>query len=729
MGHASSEPEQTTQTRKQITMVIETQIAGYHPGVILLQEWQAQSGLRQCDRGRLLLWTLGVGDRSPVALMAECIYDDQVRVRRGKAGGQRWDFRLPCSLRLVQRIGQPASSNDPEQRTQERDLGTLTLPGGQDRAAVCALLARCIGENWQAPPQDAYLPPALLASPGGTVLYDQVGSPFDAILRVESNHRVIEGPLVFVGAEHWGIDIDQIALLTAGHDKQGTITHYYHLFEIAHAGGAKVLCDRGIYPLTHDLELPLWPDEEDEGPYLYWQASSAGLSIYGGTSLTRAKEIRRLLDEAQRILGAALYNRGVFCQECARSFRPALGKLVLQEAAALGYVTTLCPHTWWCAECGRWSTPDERSPLVTWSGVCEHARPDGWESRLTNDGRAMEYPRVGRHLQALLEQQPPHPYYGSAAFQEAWLPGMVFPPRWAVPPADLLSSRRNRAGEEPLRFPGDDESPVLVTFLEDAVYRSGGEQDFVPAGTRLIGEWAEEQPPEEEQLLTIVVNGITWNLNRSHVRVTDPPAFLTQQHIAQESRAAARARAAQGDDVAAQALYARAIVELEAAGEKPVVLAHVRTSRANCLVSTERDQETLAELERAARIFEEATQDNVERMFGGHRYSAYHAANVLSLLALIALYRTHEEDRARLALERLLAMHALLGQHFDLSVDVLAQAAQIYLGLGEEQEAGNVLTQAERLYEERLAPFSGLPHISQVAGQLRKARQRLRAAV
>ena len=103
MSHIASEPDPATQDRKRVTFLIETQIAGYHPGVTLLREHQAQSALRECDRGRLLLWELDLQSHSPGAEIAARIYDDLTRARRGKAGGPRWDLRQPCAIRQIGR--------------------------------------------------------------------------------------------------------------------------------------------------------------------------------------------------------------------------------------------------------------------------------------------------------------------------------------------------------------------------------------------------------------------------------------------------------------------------------------------------------------------------------------------------------------------------------------------------------------------------------------------------
>lgn len=115
---------------------------------------------------------------------------------------------------------------------------------------------------------------------------------------------------------------------------------------------------------------------------------------------------------------------------------------------------------------------------------------------------------------------------------------------------------------------------VLVTFLEDCSYdTTGGESDFVPKGTRLIGKWDTDQP-EDTEVSAVVVNNVTWNLTRNQVTLSPLEARLPQEQIAAEDEAEAMQRAKLEDHAGAQAMYARAIIEYEACGWTECVWRH-----------------------------------------------------------------------------------------------------------------------------------------------------------
>lgn len=266
---------------------------------------------------------------------------------------------------------------------------------------------------------------------------------------------------------------------------------------------------------------------------------------------------------------------------------------------------------------------------------------------------------------------------------------------------------------------------MLITFLEDCYYdASNGFSDYVPKGTRLIGEWDIKQT-EDTSVCTFIVNGVTWNLEKDQVRTTDWDRTLTQEQIANTDESQANLQDEQKDWASAQVLYARAIIEFEATGWTESRLATLRMKRAGALLELKQDNDAAEELERAGRAFEEQAQNPYNRMVSGHLDYAEHAVDALIPLATVYLRRIHDTVRARQVIERLLTLNSLIKKRYERKVDLLLYIVEFWLDLGERDQALSYFEQANRFYSQQLAHMEDFFTVAPIAAHLKKVKVRL----
>ncbi|MBF6596571.1 MAG: hypothetical protein IVW51_19305, partial [Thermaceae bacterium] len=387
----------------------------------------------------------------------------------------------------------------------------------------------------------------------------------------------------------------------------------------------------------------------------------------------------------------------------------------------MGYVTTLCAHSWWCPQCKRWSTPAERTPPLATSDVCTHARPAGWESRLTNNAQDVSAPTPAPFDQAH-EPPPTHPYF-IAALTHHWLPGQVYPPRH---PGQYLTARTRGEVPHEALFARQN-TLLLATLQEDCIFdTTGGETDLVPQGTRLIGLLERDQP-EDNSLLALAVNQVKWTLGRDQVTLTPLIEHLSQAEIAAEDEAEAGRREEAEDITGAQVCYARAVIEYEAAEWPELHLAALRMKRAGLLLAHRLETEAAPELDRAARVYEAQAFHPRNKAVSAHLEYAEQAVDALIPLGTIYAQRVPDAAMARNVIERLLSLNALIKKRYERKVDLLLSIAELFLALGDGEEAWSYFEQADRYYSQQLASIGDFPHVAPITAHLGKVKERLRA--
>ena len=539
----------------------------------------------------------------------------------------------------------------------------------------------------------------------------------DTVVQFTCNNRTLTGSLVFIATEEDGVSIDQCAILPGERDPNPS-SEWYHLFRFEDTGEALFLCDQGVHTLQEPIFLPVG---EDEPPH-YWLHERVRIPIDGGKRVALSR-IRNALANSAACFAEALSSYSIFCSTCRQEYRPALNAPLLQEAVRRGYVVTLCPHIYWCPACERWSTPTERTPELATNGDCTHPLPTGWESKLTDNPQEIYDPSPQPAHTGRSDEQPPlHPYYDDTLLDQPQLAGMLYPPRnpgryLTAPIGDVHTDQQ----------PGELDQAWLVTFLEDCRYdATSGESDFVPKGTRLIGAWDTDQPPDPS-VVAIVVNTVTWKISRDQVALALLEEQLSQEQIAAEDEAEATQREKRKDHAGAQVHYARAIIEYEASGWTEARLAPLRMNRAGTLLVLKQDAEAASELERAARAFEAQAYHRLNRMVGDHLDYAEQACDALVPLAMIYL-RTQDTVQARRVVARLLSLNTLIKKRYERKVDLLLYIAECYLALGKQQEALAYFDQANRFYAQQLAPIADFSYVVPITKHLKEVKGRLSTA-
>lgn len=363
---AQEEPSPVTE---QFTFVLRTQQPDYHPGVVSLEQRMPRS-TRYI--GAVHVYNRSSAETTAGQMIAEYLYRDLCAERQGAyiGKGPRFDFSRDCSIQLVQYVGGWA------RQRQKHELGAVFLPEGLPASEVEKRLAEHIDTHWLPLPDLAYTLPDLIPSDTGAVLYSSSGF-LHKLFSLEANFRVLEGPLIFIGADAQG-EVTDVAAAHQGRNADGSLFQFYHHFAIQRLplANKELLLDRGV----HRFEEPLVLASETERlpPPEYWLDFwyRQELKVQGGLPYASVRDARWTFAGVEQELREALPNYAVYCVDCRRSF-DLWGRLdAIEFPPAPGITLLLCPHCWYCHACKRWSTPTERDPQFTWRAVCTH-HPSG----------------------------------------------------------------------------------------------------------------------------------------------------------------------------------------------------------------------------------------------------------------------------------------------------------------------------------------------------------------
>jgi hypothetical protein len=447
-----------TKNGKILTFLIETQLADKHPGVIRLRE--LRNGSRRFLKDSFLFLYKQNQEQGTVGeAIARCIYQDQIENRQGRYKGPRWDFQQPCQIQMIQIIERLGLTTGQKEKVQKREIGQIHLSSGVSAQAIISQIGHMIDTGWQAPPEEAYRDPDDARIDG---LSTSSGNRFPLIVEFEQNYHQRKGAVVFLATEDDGVSLDQCALLPLEEKSTKPSLRYYYLFSFEDTGSALYLCDQGV----HTLSKPLILGNGDFDRPSYWVHQDIPLRVEGGMQV-ELSAICGEMENIQALFAEALPNYTIYCGACRKEYRPALSAEILQEASRVGYVTTLCTHTYWCPRCQRWSTIEERVLRLATSEACTHPRPTGWESRLTNNALEMNAPTPAQS-DTTPELPPPHPYYVISDVHH-WLPGQVFPPR---NPGKFLTDSMEKDLNQVQ--PGEQSTLQLVSFKEDCYFDTSG---------------------------------------------------------------------------------------------------------------------------------------------------------------------------------------------------------------------------------------------------------------
>lgn len=690
------------------TFFIEIQLDDAHPGVIRLHELR-KDRQRFLKHGYILLHQPEPGKETVGETIARLIYEDQTDNRQGKYQGPRWNFQHPARLHFLHKIEQPDSAGH-NAIPLVRELGTAHIPGGLDKAAILTCIAQVIDKGWQ--------PLSKAATTTENVQREEAESSepdFPLTIRCMHNNRFISGPVVFMATEQYETNIEYCAILRGPHDLDPA-QQWYHLFRFEQHWEILFLCDLGI----HAPDDPILLSSDAEFSPSYWVHERVRIPVIGEEEMALS-EIPSAVDNTADRFAQAIPCFSLFCSACCREHRPALSASLLQEAAHRGYVTTLCSHIFWCPICACWSTPTEHHlpPALIGRG-CTHARPSGWESRLTANAQEQDIP-------ALPAAQPPpahgrpasHPFYEDSFNMQYEMDNMLYPPRH---PGQYLS--RLIAEQETDEY----RRVMLVTFLENCRYKTAGDDsETIPEGTRLIGIWNTEQP-KDTRVCALTVNNTSWTIAKSQVRMSPMEKPLGQVDIAGEDEEQAIACEEHEDYVGAQTFWARVIVEYAACGWPPVRLALYRKRRADILLRLGQYAEAVYELEHAAQAYSGQAYDPLNRAVGIYLDYAEQAVDTLIPLATIHLQHTHDPMRARVAVEQLAELNTLITKRYERKVRLLLTLCGFFLDLGERREALTFFDQANRLYTQQLAGIADRSSLLPVTAHLHLIKERLQTS-
>jgi tetratricopeptide (TPR) repeat protein len=235
----------------------------------------------------------------------------------------------------------------------------------------------------------------------------------------------------------------------------------------------------------------------------------------------------------------------------------------------------------------------------------------------------------------------------------------------------------------------------------------------------------EEQPADESEITIITDDAVTWNISRNQVMMSPLEEPLSQLEIAEEDEAEAARQEKLRDIAGAQAFYARAIIEYEAAGWTELGLATLRMHRADLLFELKQYMEAISELDRAAHVYEAQAHDRRNKMLSAHLESAENAVDALILIGMIYLYSEQDAVQTRNVIERLLSLNALIKKRYERKVALLLYIAEFYFELGEHQEALTYFEQANRFYSQQLANIADFPHVAPITQHLGKLKRKL----
>jgi len=286
------------------------------------------------------------------------------------------------------------------------------------------------------------------------------------------------------------------------------------------------------------------------------------------------------------------------------------------------------------------------------------------------------------------------------------------------PPERLVISRPRR---QISRGPRDQqgELSVHVVFEIDERYelRVGvegtaaetGRRLFVPAGTRLVGTSTHIQPLFYAYHVS---SGVTdWRVPTEEVTFTYISDEITeegtQEAFAEECITLAEDHAHPGGHQVAQRHFGRAIVALFVSGASDLVLADLRVNRALSLLEFRQVGEAIAELESAARAYDEAMAKPRMRRSGKGLEYAEQSVQILLLLAH-AYLQAGDKQQVQATGKRLLAMHERTSVCTEGNVRLLPHAAECFHKRRDTEDAFPGLVQADRLYGRQLASLLGL---------------------
>jgi len=692
------------------TFFIEIQLADTHPGVIRLYELRKDTQ-RFLKHGYILLHQPEPDKETIGETIARLIYEDRTEHRRGKYQGPRWDFQHPTRLHFLQKIEQPDSPAH-SARPLVGELGTAHIPGGLDTAAILACIAQVIDEGWQ-PSSEAACTTTEKVQTGKA---KSTEPHFPLTVHCMHNNRFISGPVVFIATEQGGTSIEFCAILRGPHDLDPA-QQWYHLFRFERSWEILFLCDLGIHapddPILLSADADFFPS--------YWVHERVRIPVIGEEQLALS-QIPNVVANTAACFAEAIPSFSLFCSACCREHRPALSAFLLQEAAHRGYVTTLCPHIFWCPICECWSIPTEQHcPAdILAEDACTHARPSGWESRLSANAQEQDTP-------ALPAAQPPfahgrpasHPFYEDSFHMQYEMDNMLYPPRHPGHYLSTLTARQE--ADEYHRV-------MLVTFLENCHYKTAEDDgEDIPEGTRLVGIWNTEQP-KDTRVCAVTVNNTSWSLAKIQVRLSPMEKPLEQVDIAGEDEGQAIACEEREDYAGAQTFWARATAEYAACGWPKVRLALFRKRRADILLRLGRYAEAASELERAAQAYKSQAYKPLNRAAGIYLDYAEQAVDTLIPMATIHLQHTHDPLRARVTVEQLAELNTLIKKRYERKVHLLLTLCGFFLDLGERREALTFFDQANRLYAQQLAGIADLPALLSVTEHLQTVKERLQTA-
>lgn len=561
-----SEAKQTTTHRApdvmsptMLTFVLKTHLPDRHPGVVQIQ---GRLGSAYHDIGGyqgILLYEGSPGEAGAAYHLASAIYDEETRLRQSSSlRDARFDFLTPCSISFFQKNESETTDGRPARK---KEIGSLSLPGGQSREQICQAIAATILAGWEKPPETAYRVPEYLTSERGAIIYSHSGHFIEPLLAFSYNGHTLEGPLLF---HAWSQGCVCIATLHLASEVTEELRLCYHICTLLQMDQGWLFCDHGMH--TMDEPLTVIDRTMPKAPWYYQMSNAPYLpTIRDQEKLVRywrwETPLENPLEKLSNMLQEATPGHSLFCPECQRTWLWETDERDLQALSA-DALLTLCPHYWYCSACKKWSGPS--TPVVVYErSSCRHARPAFSEKRLAlQDYRAATSWR-GHRLHV-----PPAPFV-----RDIPLPGMV-------------------------------ECEVLLTFL--ASWRAPGKGQTIPAGTRLVGIWANDQGDARDQY-RIALQDEYWRIPATLVSVC---CFLTpraprrkQFEVAQESlQVVATLEDAEDHTVLGEALE-RALFELSWSGALPADLASPTFRYARLLLGMGQQEYARETMERAVDYF------------------------------------------------------------------------------------------------------------------------------
>lgn len=268
---------------------------------------------------------------------------------------------------------------------------------------------------------------------------------------------------------------------------------------------------------------------------------------------------------------------------------------------------------------------------------------------------------------------------------------------------------------------------VLVLVHTNDQYQIAGQDMEIPEGTQLIGSWADEQPAGG-QIYAIIVHNIAWEFAKEHVTLQPLDRQITpwkeQERLAQASLAQAQERERKGDLDVALKLYTRALVELSASGKTEAELTQERLSRAFLLEKADRRDEAVAEMDRIARTHEAFVRASI---YGKSLDDAEIAAQALIAAVMFLIkdmdhLKSQERQKLSNLVDRMLAMNKLIKKRYETKVHLLYAAAEALSLLEKREDALTLFDQAEKFYQQQLAPMEDLSSMRAIVSRRERMR-------